>query len=272
LSPSEAIELVVTDLDGTLWAYGSEGVPHEDTLAAWKELQRRGVPVLVATGRRATTAREPLADYGLAPSAVVLNGALGLDLATGDYFHRHHYDVEAATGVLAAFRSAGLEPCVYVEHDDFDVYIGTRPSTSPQHLTALGARARTADLAAIVASVPVLSFGVFGHEEHVILGVVDALSRHADPRVTHGDFGGHGVTVGPYGLSKWNGVLAYCELAGIDPTRVLAIGDGANDREILTNAAVALVPEDAHEDALNAAHHVVPSPRVGGWAAILDHV
>ena len=54
------------------------------------------------------------------------------------------------------------------------------------------------------------------------------------------------MTVGPNGLSKWNGVLAYCELAGIDPNRVLAIGDGANDREILTNASVALVPEDAH--------------------------
>jgi HAD superfamily hydrolase (TIGR01484 family) len=272
LSAPDAIQLVVTDLDGTLWAYGSEGVPHEETLAAWAELDRRGVPVLVATGRRATTAREPLATYGLAPSAVVLNGALALDLATGECFHRHHYDVEVAAGVLAAFLEAGLEPCVYVEHDDFDVYVGTRPSTSKQHLAALGARARTADLAEIVASVPVLSFGVFGNEEHVILDVVDALARHADPRVTHGDFGGHGVTVGPNGLSKWNGVLAYCELAGIDPSRVLAIGDGANDREILTNASIALVPEDAHEDALGAAHHVVPSPAVGGWAAILDHV
>ena len=134
MSASDAIQLVVTDLDGTLWAYGSEGVPHEETLAAWAELDRRGVPVLVATGRRATTAREPLANYGLAPSAVVLNGALALDLATGECFHRHHYDVEVAAGVLAAFLEAGLEPCVYVEHDDFDVYVGTRPSTSKQHL------------------------------------------------------------------------------------------------------------------------------------------
>ena len=132
----------------------------------------------------ATTTREPLAQYGLAPSAVVLNGALGLDLATGHCFHRYHYDVEAATGVLAAFRAADLEPCVYVEHDDFDVYIGTRPSTSKQHLADLGSRARTADLDEIVASVPVLSFGVFGNEEHVIMGVVDGLARYADPRIT----------------------------------------------------------------------------------------
>jgi hydroxymethylpyrimidine pyrophosphatase-like HAD family hydrolase len=266
------IELVVTDLDGTLWAYGSEGVPHARTLAAWEELERRGVPVLVATGRRATTARDPLAAYGLAPPAVVLNGALGIELATGACFHRREYDAATAASVLAAFRAAGLEPCVYIEHGDYDVYIGASPSTSVQHLRALGERACTADLDEIVASVPVLSFGVFGREEDEILRLLDAIAAHADPRVTHGDFGGHGVTVGPVGLSKWVGVLAFCRRAGVDPSRVLAIGDGDNDRELLANAAVALVPEDAHEDALASAHHVVPSPTVGGWAAVLDHL
>jgi HAD superfamily hydrolase (TIGR01484 family) len=266
------LELVVTDLDGTLWAYGSEGVPHARTLAAWVELERRGVPVLVATGRRVTTTREPLEALGLAPSAVVLNGALALDLATGHRFHRHNYDTDSAAGVLATFRAADLEPCVYVEHDDFDVYIGARPSTSEAHLRALGSRACTADLEEVVASVPVLSFGIFGKEEHVIARVVDDLTTNASPRVTQGDFGGHGVTVSPIGLSKWDGVLAYCELSGIDAARVLAIGDGSNDRELLANAAIALVPEDAHEEALGAAHRVVPSPAVGGWAAILDYV
>jgi hydroxymethylpyrimidine pyrophosphatase-like HAD family hydrolase len=266
------IELVVTDLDGTLWAYGSEGVPHPSTLDAWRELERRGTPVLVATGRRVTTAREPLAAYQLAPPAVVLNGSLALELDTGFCFHRHCYEPEIAVRVLAAFRDAGLEPCVYVEHDDFDVYVGALPSTSTSHLRALGNRARPADLDEVVATVPVLSFGIFGLEEHVVARVVPGVNQHADPRLTHGDFGGHGVTVGPHGLSKWDGVLAYCARAGIDPDRVLAIGDGANDRELLTNAAVALVPVDAHEHALRAAHRVVPSPAVAGWAAVLDYV
>jgi hydroxymethylpyrimidine pyrophosphatase-like HAD family hydrolase len=42
------IELVVTDLDGTLWSGREE--THPATVAAWRELERRGVPVLVATG------------------------------------------------------------------------------------------------------------------------------------------------------------------------------------------------------------------------------
>ena len=73
----ETIDLVVTDLDGTLWAYGSEGVPHERTLEAWAELDRRGIPVLVATGRRVTTAVNRSRTTAACPSAVVLNGALG---------------------------------------------------------------------------------------------------------------------------------------------------------------------------------------------------
>jgi HAD superfamily hydrolase (TIGR01484 family) len=267
------IDLVITDLDGTLWAYGSEGEPHPATLAAWAELERRGIPILVATGRRATTAREPLAALGLAPPAVVLNGALALELATGACFHRHVYEREAALRVLAAFRAAGVEPCVYIEDPDFDVYIGDNPSTSDAHLHALGARARRAELEEVVASVPVLSFGMFGTRQEVIDAVVAGLHLIADPRVSFGDFGGgHGMTVAPVGLSKWTGVLAYCERAGVDPGRVLAIGDGANDRELLANASIALVPVDAHEDALGAAHHVVPSPAVGGWEAVLDFV
>ena len=266
------IDLVITDLDGTLWAYGSEGAPHPATLAAWAELERRGIPILVATGRRATTAREPLAALGLAPPAVVLNGALALELATGACFHRHVYGRDNAVRVLAAFRAAGVEPCVYIEDPDFDVYIGDHPSTSDEHLHALGSRARRADLEEIVASEPVLSFGFFGSREEIVDAVVAELRGIGDPRVSHGDFGGHGVTVAPVGLSKWIGVLAYCERAGIDPARVLAIGDGSNDRELLSNASIALVPVDAHEDALGAAHHVVPSPAVGGWEAVLDFV
>ena len=105
-----SVELVVTDLDGTLWSYEQAEHPDARTLDAWQSLERRGIRVIVATGRRVTTTRDPLAELGLAPPAVVLNGALALDLATGDYFHRHHFDPATASAVLDAFRSNGLDP------------------------------------------------------------------------------------------------------------------------------------------------------------------
>ena len=116
----------------------------------------------------------PLARWGLTPPAIVLNGALALDLATDERFHRHHYDADVAARVLDAFRAAGLDPCVYVEHDDIEVYVGARPSTNPGHLASFGTRAVTADLDEIVATAPVLGFGVIGHP----LEPLDGRRRH----------------------------------------------------------------------------------------------
>jgi hydroxymethylpyrimidine pyrophosphatase-like HAD family hydrolase len=264
------IELVVTDLDGSLWV--REEI-HPATRAAWTDLEQRGIPVIVATGRRLTTTREPLARAGLAPSAVVLNGALALDLATDERFHRHHYDAETAARVLDAFRAAALDPCVYVEHTDIEIYVGARPSTHPGHLASFGPRAVTADLDEIVATLPVLGFGVIGHPLEPLMTVVAGIGAHAETHLA-GDalWGGDTLTVAPPGLSKWAGVLAFCERAGLDPERVLAIGDGPNDVELLTNATIALVPEDAFPEALALADHLVPPPHQGGWARVLDLV
>jgi len=87
------IELVVTDLDGTLW--DEDERLHPRTAAAITELDRRGIDLLVATGRRVTSTRDPLARAGLHPPAVVLNGALGLDLATATRFHRQTFPLDA---------------------------------------------------------------------------------------------------------------------------------------------------------------------------------
>jgi hydroxymethylpyrimidine pyrophosphatase-like HAD family hydrolase len=67
-------------------------------------------------------------------------------------------------------------------------------------------------------------------------------------------------------------VLAYCATRGIDPGRVLAVGDGANDLELLEGAAVACAVATATPAVLARADHVVGPPATGGWADVLDLV
>ncbi|HEX5588610.1 MAG TPA: HAD family hydrolase, partial [Acidimicrobiia bacterium] len=254
------------------WAYDSMHRPHDATLAAWHELERRGIPVLVATGRRVTSTRDPLAALGLAPSAVVLNGSLALDLATGELFHRHHYEPGDAAVVLAAFRAHGLDPCVYVEHPDIDAYVSDAPSTSPEHLSAMGSRACQADLDDIVVSASVLSFGVFGHDADVLAAIAaDIDPARSTPMILTDSWSeGSALAVAPFGLSKWTGVLAYCARHDIDPARVLAIGDEVNDVELIASAAIGVAVSDAPPSVRAVADHEVPPASAGGWAAILD--
>jgi hydroxymethylpyrimidine pyrophosphatase-like HAD family hydrolase len=264
-----AVDLVVTDLDGTLWH--TDDHVHHDVVEALRELDRRGVPWLVATGRRVTSTRVPLAAIGMTPPAVVLNGALGLDLANGERFHRSPFPRDQAVATLDAFRTVGLDPVIYVDHPDVEVFLGPAPATNPQHVSDLGATAATDDLARVVAEEAVLGFSMIGvpHADGVAArdALGDAVEVHLDRSL---DYAGMvSLTVAPFGQSKWDGVLAFCAARGLRSDRVLAVADGPNDLELLTHAAVAAVPAVAHPAALERADHVIPAAADGGWSAVL---
>src|ERR671910_2402512 len=108
-----AVQLVVTDLDGTL-SDAQERI-HPASARAIRDLVAGGVPVLVATGRRLRMAAAVLEAGGVVAPAVVLDGALGVDLPARRVFHRIAFPTEAARDVLAAFAAADLSPCVYVD-------------------------------------------------------------------------------------------------------------------------------------------------------------
>lgn len=266
---SARVDLVVTDLDGTLWH--DERELHPWTRAAVDELARRGVPLLVATGRRVGSAQRALAPFGMAPPAVLLNGSLGVDLDTGERFHRGGFETDAALRVLAAFEQHGVDPCLYVEGESPSVYISATPSTHPDHLASFGDGVRAARLGDVATSERVLAFGVLGIDGDIGSAIASSLAPVATP---HFDvdrmYGGHALMVAPSGDSKWDGVVAFCDRHGLDSARVLAIGDGPNDVEMLRDAAVAVAPSDGHPDALAIADHVVDPASVGGWASLLD--
>ncbi|MDP1820260.1 MAG: HAD family hydrolase [Acidimicrobiales bacterium] len=264
-----AIELVVTDLDGTLWH--TDDAVHQRVADAIRELEERGVPLLVATGRRLASTRAPLAAIGLAPAAVVLNGALGVDLATGERFHRAPFPTAQAEAALGAFRSVGLDPVVYVDHPRYDAFLSPTPSTHPSHVAALGDTAGVDDLQRVAREEAVLGFGMIGvpHGDGVASeGALGGLAEvHLDRSL---DYPGQAsLTVAPRGQSKWDGVLAFCAAQGLRSDRVLAVADGPNDLELLANATVAAVPRVAHPAALDRADHVIPAAADGGWADIL---
>jgi hydroxymethylpyrimidine pyrophosphatase-like HAD family hydrolase len=273
-----SVELVVTDLDGTFWDHATVIPPSVRSAVA--ELERRGVPLLVATGRRLTSTREPLAAAGLAPPAVVLNGAMGLALDSLDRFHLAPFPVDEALAAYDAFVSVGLSPVVYVDDPHVDVFISESSSTHPEHVQSLGDTAGVRwgpgshrgvdDLRLAVKASAVLGFSLIGVPFDAAEAAFAALSPlvevHLDRSIDHP--GMASLTVAPRDQSKWDGVLAYCAAHGIDPTKVLAVADGPNDVELLANAAVRVVPKVAHPRALELATVLISSPQEAGWAEV----
>jgi hydroxymethylpyrimidine pyrophosphatase-like HAD family hydrolase len=282
-----AVQLVVTDLDGTL-SDADERI-HPASVRAIRELRAAGVAVLVATGRRPRMACAVLAAGDLVGPAVVLDGALGLDLRDGRVFHQVAFPPAAARLVLDAFTAAGLHPCVYVDRPGVDLVVDEHPSTHPDHLARARPFVAVDDLARVVATEPVFAFAVVGRPAPLLRPVLAGLGQGG--RGHRGDgrragaspagsasivedliYGGSTLQVRPPAVSKWSGVLAYCAEQGIDPGRVLAVGDAVNDLELLEGAAVACAVATAAPAVLARADHVIGPPSSGGWAAVLDLV
>ena len=264
--------VVVTDLDGTLWHTDDRIAP--EVIAAIAEVERRGVPLLVATGRRLASTAAPLARVDVQLPMVVLNGALGVEADGVTRFHTSPYRRDEATAVLAACRSVGLDPVIQVDHPDIEVFLSTTPGTHPDHVDALRSVASFDDLDRVVAEESVLGFSLLGIDNAAGARIAEAIGTtaesHLDRSIEY--LGGASLTVAPKGQSKWDGVLAYCAAHDLDPSRVLCLADGANDIELLDNSAVRLVPKVAHPAALERADHVIPAAFDGGWVAVLDHL
>lgn len=267
---TSAVSLVVTDLDGTLW--DADERVHERTLAALHELAGRQVPVLVATGRRLRSAAASLHRHRLDLPAVLLDGAMGYDLSDLRCFHEACFRPADAIATLAAFTAAGLSPAVYVNRPDVDVLVGRDPSTHALHLAHIGDGLGRGDLDQAVASEAVYAFVVVDGGPEPVAAVAGSLHGAGTATVTHDAyFPGATITVRPPQTSKWEGVLAYCREQRIDPGRVLAVGDGENDVELLDGAAISCVVRDGCDAALALADHVIEPAGAGGWSAIVAH-
>jgi HAD superfamily hydrolase (TIGR01484 family) len=265
------IELVVTDLDGTLW--GTDRVVHPHALAAIEQLGRWGVPVLAATARRSGAARRMLDHNGLAMPAVLLDGALVRD-REWTAIHANSFEPATAADVLEVFRRHGVEPCIGVLADgDRDARVGPRPSSHPDHIAYLTDWMVRADLDAVVAAETVQSFSVCGVALETVQPVADALGPSAAAVVMwDATFDAYTITVGAPGVDKWRGVQAFCAHHDIDDDAVLAVGDGLNDIALLDAAAIACVVEGSDRRVTALADHLVGGPADGGWADVLGLV
>lgn len=266
----EVIRLVATDLDGTFW--GPEMVVPERHVQTIDQLCRRGVTVLAATSRRLRVVRPRFQEAGLALPAVLVDGAIGIDLRTGNRFHQAVFAPADAVATLASFRRSGLDPCIYVEDSDIDVLVSETPSTCAAHMAHLGGLVGVEDLDDVVSARPVYAFSVLGVARERLEPAADLfLSSGAEvtlyPESRYGDYG---LTVNPPGITKWSGIEAYCRLAGITAAQVLAVGDGDNDVPMLAQAAVAVAGRGGSKRALAAANHVINPPSEHGWVSLLD--
>ena len=263
--------LVVTDLEGSFW--DSELRCHPSTFPALAELEERGVDLLAATGRRAHSARGGLVLNDLWLPAVLLNGALGVDFRSDQQFHCVPFTADEASTIIERLGQSELFPVMYLV--DGSVAGPSDVTTGATHRATFGSGFRVVDPVVTAATIDILSFSIIGVPEQQLDPVPAAVPPELATAMVYNDHlydNQWSVHIQPRNISKLDGIRSYLAYAGLQPDRIIAIGDGSNDVEMLEHADVALGVAGGHTEALDVADVIIPHPTDGGWASVLDHL
>jgi len=261
---------IFTDLDGTFWS--TDLTLHPATIDAVGAMDRAGVELVIATGRRAIGARAGLEPLGMHERpAILMNGAVTKERLDGPSIAVHAINTADALDTLRSFRTVGLEPIVYVDDPDHDMLTPPNVAAGEGFIAAAKGQRLVTVLEAEIESSTVTGFGAFGFPREQLDSLADAInssdcaSAVINRSHMEGDFG---IMVQGRYVNKGRALLAYCERQGLDPENSVAVGDGLNDLEMLEAAGMSIVPSNAAPEAVEIADLVVEPNEAGGWERI----
>lgn len=283
--PPSSYEILVLDLDGTLLQPdGSIAAADRDAVFRARDA---GVRVVLATGRALVESQDAVQAIAHEGIVIAAGGSMVCDAATGRTKHRHIMDRNLVADVTHAILAdnhkalllkdpdtAGYDYLAVGPHDLdpasqwwFDVMpirvrfvreLGDDPH--PNETVRVGAVATENELAPLA--------------DHIKSFVGDRAFLQHWGAVTEPDDENHGVThlleiFSPH-VNKWTMTHRLCIDLDIDPARVVAIGDGLNDVELIREAGLGIAMGNADSRVAAVAKQTTLSNRENGVAHAID--
>ena len=259
--------LIALDIDGTVLR--EDDIISESVIEAVQKVRDAGHEVMLATGRSVALTMPILQRLGISPQYVVCsNGAITLkrdpDAPTG-YF-REYVETFDPTEVLTTIRGS-LESANYAVEDENGAYrfTGTFPEGT------LGAVSEKVPFEELL-TMPTTRVVVIspGHRIEDFLSVVERMGLH---KVSYNVGWTAWLDIAPDGVNKASALERVRELLDIPRSRVLAVGDGRNDIDMLEWASAegrGAAMGQAPDEVLDAANEVTGSDFEDGVATLLD--
>jgi Cof subfamily protein (haloacid dehalogenase superfamily) len=244
-----------------------------DALQAASEL---GCAVTLATGRGPALARPIALQLGVAAPVILHSGALVQDLVGGAVLYQTHLPRAAAKKVVARVLAHGLQPLVYENVFQGDsILLGPEAgdnAATRRYLANKAERCRRLAPAELPGEADPLCISVLGEAAeltslrrdletaggcHAALAVLPALDTHL-------------LDILAEGCSKASALAFLAADRGLDMAEVIAVGDHANDLEMIRAAGLGVAMGNAPPEVRAAADWVAPSNDEDGLAVVIE--
>ncbi len=240
-------KLIVADLDGTILDETYRVMP--ELLSRVNEGRSRGVELAVATGRLYPSALPFVKDLGISLPVIACNGAVVRDPLTDELIHNLPLARELAVEALRLTGGGSAQRFVNIR-DTF--YTDATEEASKKYEDALKIKfTRRVSLEEAVTEDPTMI--VIRDREDEVARLTGILREHFGERLYLANSKPFFIDINNPGISKGVALANLCRRVGIDPSEVIAIGDGWNDLEMFKlagiGAAVANAPDQLKEKA-----------------------
>ncbi|HMK93156.1 MAG TPA: Cof-type HAD-IIB family hydrolase [Thermoleophilia bacterium] len=254
MPPAFRPALLAADLDGTLidreisWA---DGLPE-----ALARVRAAGVPTVICTGRMLQSVRRVAARLGVTEGPVVCyQGALVADIGSGEWLRHTPMRADAAAEVVRHVRRMGRQLNAYIDDRLYVEEVTPWARRYAEHVE-VGIDA-VPDLEAEVLRRPPTKLVVVTSADDLEL-ILPGLQERWAGRLYVVRSQPEYIEFTDVSVSK-SGALAWlCERLGVPRERVVTLGDGMNDVDMLTWAGLGVAVAEAARPVRDAAGLVVP--------------
>ncbi len=273
-------QAIACDLDGTL--LGRDLKIHPDDAAAVARARAAGLHVAICTGRNAIESFSVAHPLDLQGPGVYANGATICDMHSGKIIDYFPLPADLVHNLVEFFGSLGHAVLILAVDPDthMPVYIRTQHG-EPHPATVewlIANKMRAAEMATIEPR----------FMSHIVRAsiVVDVPEAAEIEKRLARNFGAAIYSCSIYSaayncqvieafapnVNKWTGVEAMARHVGIDPSRVVTVGDDINDLQMLENASLSFAMGNATPLVQQSAKRTTAAQPQAGVAQVIDEI
>ncbi len=253
------IKMVVTDLDDTLLSPEKEISPEAVRLI--EGLEASGIRFTFITGRPAYAVERFAKKVKITAPIVSCNGAVVYDRETGHILKDIPMEIEGLETILGCAVDMGLTVLVYAGGIEYALSETnwtrirkeagrTLPITSIEHIKKGGN--------------PVYKVNIMADGDEESFASLRGQICELKERYCIALYGNSGCEIVDKNVNKREGLAELCEVCGIEMENVLAVGDNANDQEMLRAAGIGAVVANGTEETKECADYVCTASYTAG--------